>query len=136
MSLLFLLSQIDLKNVKMALNELIWVDAMHEELNQFEKLGVWKLVELPKGKRSLDMRWVYRNKQDDSGVIVHNKARLMVCGFRQIEGLDYTEVYAPVACLEAIQIFLAYASYKNFTGLPNGCQDCLPVWQGEGRNLC
>ncbi|KAL7587106.1 hypothetical protein Lser_V15G36039 [Lactuca serriola] len=78
------------KNVEMALNETSWVDAMHEELNQFEKLGVWKLVDLPKGKRALDTRWVYRNKQDDSGVIVRNKARLVVCGFRQIEGLDYT----------------------------------------------
>ncbi|KAI3515632.1 hypothetical protein L1887_14533 [Cichorium endivia] len=67
------------------------------------------------GKKSLDTRWVFRNKQDDSGVIVRNKARLVVYGFRQIEGLDYTEVYAPVARLEAIRIFLAYASYMNFT---------------------
>ena len=73
------------------------------------------MVELPKGKKSLDTRWVYRNKQDDSGVIVRNKARLVVCGFRQVEGLDYTEVYAPVARLEAIRIFLVYASYMNFT---------------------
>ncbi|KAI3691559.1 hypothetical protein L2E82_49924 [Cichorium intybus] len=68
-----------------------------------------------RGKKSLDTRWVFRNKQDDSGVIVRNKACLVVRGFRQIEGLDYTEVYAPVARLEAIRIFLAYASYMNFT---------------------
>ena len=88
---------------------------MHEELIQFEKLGVWKLVELSKGKKSLDMRWVFRNKQDDCGVIERNKARLVVCGFKQIEGLDYTYVYALVARLEAICIFLAYASYMGFT---------------------
>ncbi|KAJ0622951.1 putative RNA-directed DNA polymerase [Helianthus annuus] len=88
---------------------------MHEELNQFEKLGVWKLVKLPKGKRKLGTRWVFRNKQDSAGVIVRNKARLVVQGFRQIEGLDYDEVYAPVARLEAIRIFLAYASYMGFT---------------------
>ena len=88
---------------------------MHEELNQFQKLKVWQLVELPKWKKSLDTRWVFRNKQDDSGVIVRNKARLVVRGFRQIEGLDYTEVYAPVARLEAIRIFLAYASHMGFT---------------------
>ncbi|KAI3494633.1 hypothetical protein L1887_40550 [Cichorium endivia] len=99
----------------MALNEPSWVDAMHEELNQFEKLNVWQLVELPEGKKALDTRWVFRNKKDDSGVIVRNKARLVVRGFRQIEGLDYTEVYAPVARLEAIRIFLAYASYMKFT---------------------
>ena len=109
------LSQIEPKNFSMALNEPSWVDAMHEELHQFEKLKVWNLVELPKGKKSLDTRWVFRNKQDDSGVIVRNKARLVVRGFRQIEGLDYTEVYAPVARLEAIRIFLAYASYMKFT---------------------
>ena len=78
-------------------------------------LRVWQLVELPKGKKSLDMRSVFRNKQDDSGVIVRNKAQLVVHGFRQIEGLDYIEVYASVACLEAIRIFLAYASYMGFT---------------------
>ncbi|KAJ0817027.1 putative RNA-directed DNA polymerase [Helianthus annuus] len=88
---------------------------MHEELNQFEKLGVWKLVKLPAGKRKLGTRWVFRNKQDSAGVIVRNKARLVVQGFRQIEGLDYDEVYAPVARLEAIRIFLAYASYMGFT---------------------
>ena len=99
----------------MALNKPSWVDAMHEELNQFKKLGVWKLVELPKGKKSLDTRWVFRNKQDDCGVIVRNKEHLVVRGFRKIEELDYTKVYAPVARLEAIRIVLAYASYMGFT---------------------
>ncbi|XP_076884201.1 putative mitochondrial protein AtMg00820 [Bidens hawaiensis] len=101
--------------VDMALQELSWVDTMHEELNQFEKLKVWRLVELPAGKKSLDTRWVFRNKQDDTGVIVRNKARLVVRGFHQVEGLDYTEVYALVDRLEAIQFFLAYASYMGFT---------------------
>ncbi|KAJ0888369.1 putative RNA-directed DNA polymerase [Helianthus annuus] len=109
------LSQIEPKTIDIALQEPGWVDAMHEELNQFEKLGVWKLVKLPAGKRKLGTRWVFRNKQDSAGVIVRNKARLVVQGFRQIEGLDYDEVYAPVARLEAIRIFLAYASYMGFT---------------------
>ncbi|KAI3751321.1 hypothetical protein L2E82_22388 [Cichorium intybus] len=91
------ISQIEPKTIKMALNEPRWVDAMHEELNQFEKLNLWQLVELPEGKKALDIRWVFRNKQDDSGVIERNKACLVVRGFRQIEGLDYMEVYAPVA---------------------------------------
>ncbi|XP_052627206.1 uncharacterized protein LOC128133719 [Lactuca sativa] len=88
------ISQIEPKPVDMVLNEPSWVEAMHDELNQFEKLGVWKLVELPKGKKSLDTHWVFRNKQNDSGVIVRNKARLVVRGFRQVDGLDYIEVYA------------------------------------------
>ena len=53
------ISQIERKNVEMALNEPSWVDAMHDEINQFERLGVWKLVEFPKGKKSLDTRWVF-----------------------------------------------------------------------------
>ena len=67
-----------------------------------------------KGKEILDMCWIFRNKQDDNRVIVQNKDRLVVRGFRQIEFLDYTEVYAFVAHLEAICIFLAYASYMGF----------------------
>ncbi|XP_076950820.1 uncharacterized protein LOC143623906 [Bidens hawaiensis] len=74
----------------MALQEPSWVDAMDEELNQFDKLNVWKLVELPKGKKSLDMRWVFRNKQDDTRVIVRNKSRLVVRGFRQRGTIDQT----------------------------------------------
>ncbi|XP_076886642.1 uncharacterized protein LOC143536575 [Bidens hawaiensis] len=109
------ISQIEPISVDMTLQEPSWVGAMHEKLNQFDKLNVWKLVELPSGKKSLDTRWVFSNKQDDTGVIVINKARLVVRGFRQVEGLDYTEVYAPVARLEAIRIFLAYASYMGFT---------------------
>ncbi|XP_076957687.1 uncharacterized protein LOC143633230 [Bidens hawaiensis] len=76
------ISQIEPYSVEMALQEPSWVDAMHEELNQFEKLKVWRLIELPKGNKALDMRWVFRNKQDDSGVIVRNKAQLVVRGFR------------------------------------------------------
>lgn len=99
----------------MELNEPSLVDVLHEELHQFEKLGVWQLVELPKGKDSLDTRWVYRNKQDHFRVIMCDKAWLAVRGFWKIECLDYTKVYAPVAFLDAILIFIAYASYMNFT---------------------
>ncbi|XP_076910732.1 uncharacterized protein LOC143568429 [Bidens hawaiensis] len=101
---------IEPKSVEMALQDPSWVDAMHEELNQFEKLKVWRLVELPVGKKTLDTNWVFHNKQNDNGVIVRNKARLVVRDFCQVESLDYTEVYALVALLESIWIFLAYAS--------------------------
>ncbi|KAD6454716.1 hypothetical protein E3N88_09422 [Mikania micrantha] len=70
---------------------------------------------MPKGKLPIGTRRVFRNKRDDSGVIIRNKARLVVHGFYQQEGIDYEEVFAPVARLEAILIFLAYASYMNFT---------------------
>ncbi|KAD5802663.1 hypothetical protein E3N88_14023 [Mikania micrantha] len=109
------ISQVEPMNVKMALKESSWVEAMQEELMQFQKLKVWNLVPLPKGKLPIETKWVFRNKRDDSGVIIRNKARLVVQGFYQQEGIDYEEVFAPVARLEAIRIFLAYASYMNFT---------------------
>lgn len=58
-------------------------------------------------------RWVYKNKLDESGAVLRNKARLVAKGYSQLEGIDYDETYAPVARMEAICIFLAYASHKN-----------------------
>ena len=72
------------------------------------------MVDKPKSAKVIGTRWVLRCKKDDHGIIVRNKARLVVQGFRQVEGLDYNEVFAPVAQLEAIRIFLAYASFKKF----------------------
>jgi hypothetical protein len=75
---------------------------------------VWDLVSAPKGKKALGTRWVFRNKVDEDGVVIRNKARLVVQGYLQSEGIDYDETFAPVARLEAIRIFLAYAAHKNF----------------------
>ncbi|KAD3336888.1 hypothetical protein E3N88_32407 [Mikania micrantha] len=108
------LDGVEPRTVTEALKEESWVDAMQEELLQFKKLGVWKLVDRPKGAKVIGTRWVLWCKKDDHGIIVRNEARLVVQGFRQIEGLDYNEVFAPVARLEAIRIFLAYASFKKF----------------------
>ncbi|KAF5768457.1 putative RNA-directed DNA polymerase [Helianthus annuus] len=113
-SLCCFISQIEPRTYKEALTEDSWVNAMQEELNQFEKLKVWKLVDLPEGHRKINTKWVFKCKRDDRGVVVRNKARLVVQGFSQQEGIDFTEVYAPVARLEAIRIFLAFASWKNF----------------------
>ncbi|GJX49959.1 putative ribonuclease H-like domain-containing protein [Tanacetum coccineum] len=75
---------------------------------------VWILVDLPYGKKVIGTKWVYRNKKDERGVVVRNKARLVAQGHRQEEGIDYDEVFAPVARIEAIMIFLAFASYMGF----------------------
>ncbi|GJZ87428.1 putative ribonuclease H-like domain-containing protein, partial [Tanacetum coccineum] len=71
-------------------------------------------IDLPYGKKAIGTKWVYRNKKDERGVVVRNKARLVAQGHRQEEGIDYDEVFAPVARLEAIRIFLAFASYMGF----------------------
>ncbi|GJZ66839.1 putative ribonuclease H-like domain-containing protein [Tanacetum coccineum] len=97
-----------------ALEDESWVDAMQEELLQFKIQKVWILVDLPYGKKAIGTKWVYRNKKDKRGVVVRNKARLVAQGHRQEEGIDYDEVFAPVARIEAIRIFLAFASYMGF----------------------
>ncbi|KAI3744642.1 hypothetical protein L1987_57730 [Smallanthus sonchifolius] len=107
-------SQLELKNVKEALADNCWIEAMQDELSQFQKLHVWDLVDLPRGVHPIVTRWVFKCKTDDHHVVGKNKARLVVQGFYQQEDLDYTEVYAPVARLDAIQLFLAYASYVGF----------------------
>ncbi|GJY75891.1 putative ribonuclease H-like domain-containing protein [Tanacetum coccineum] len=109
------LSQIEPKKVTRALEEESWVEAMQEELLQFKLLNVWTLVDLPYGKKAIGSKWVFRNKKDQRGIVVRNKARLVAQRHRQEEGIDYDEVFAHVARIEAIRLFLAYASYMNFT---------------------
>ncbi|GJY41722.1 putative ribonuclease H-like domain-containing protein [Tanacetum coccineum] len=72
------------------------------------------LVDLPYGKKAIGTKWVYKNKKDERGVVVRNKARLVAQGHRQEEGIDYDEDFAPMARIEAIRIFLAIASYMGF----------------------
>nr|GEW76170.1 putative ribonuclease H-like domain-containing protein [Tanacetum cinerariifolium] len=72
------------------------------------------LADLPYGKRAIDTKWVYKNKKDERGIVVRNKARLVAQGHTQEEGIDYEEVFAPVARIEAIRLFLAYTSFMGF----------------------
>ncbi|KAJ9546465.1 hypothetical protein OSB04_019008 [Centaurea solstitialis] len=109
------LSNIEPTRVSDALQDSDWVMAMQEELNQFEALKVWRLVKLPDLKSVIDTKWLFKNKRDANNIIVRNKARLVAKGYRQQEGIDYDETFAPVARLEAIRMFLAYAAYKDFT---------------------
>nr|GEZ28012.1 hypothetical protein [Tanacetum cinerariifolium] len=97
-----------------ALKDPSWIKAMHEELLQFKMQKVWILVDLQYGKRGIGTKWVYRNKKDEKGIVVRNKARLVAQGHTQEEGIDYKEVFAPVARIEAIRLFLAYASFMGF----------------------
>jgi hypothetical protein len=71
------------------------------------------LVERPNDYNVIGTKWVFKNKQDQDGIVVRNKARLVAQGYTQVEGLDYDETYAPVARLEAIRILLAYACAHN-----------------------
>ncbi|GJS84566.1 putative ribonuclease H-like domain-containing protein [Tanacetum coccineum] len=102
------------KKVIQALKDPSWIEAMQDELLQFKLQKVWTLVDLPNGKRAIGTKWVYRNKKDERGIVIKNKARLVAQGYTQEEGIDYDEVFAPVARIEAIRLFLAYASFKDF----------------------
>ncbi|GJX99429.1 retrovirus-related pol polyprotein from transposon TNT 1-94 [Tanacetum coccineum] len=108
------LSQIEPTKVAKALNDSAWVEAMQEELQQFKLQKVWILVDLPKGKRAIGTKWIFRNKKDEKGIMIRNKARLVVKGYTQEEGIDYDEVFSPVARIEAIRLFLAYAYFMGF----------------------
>ncbi|KAJ9538151.1 hypothetical protein OSB04_030884, partial [Centaurea solstitialis] len=102
-------------DVWQALTDPDWVIAMQEELAEFERNKVWRLVERPWGKTIIGLKWILRNKTDENNLIIRNKARLVAKGYHQQEGIDYDETYAPVARIEAIRIFLAYAAHKNMT---------------------
>ena len=93
-----------------------WLDAMHEELHNFEHNKVWTLVERPthKNVNIIGTKWIFKNKQDANGIVICNKARLVTQGYSQKEGIDYGETFAPVARLESIHMLLAYASHHNF----------------------
>nr|GEZ01845.1 copia protein [Tanacetum cinerariifolium] len=75
---------------------------------------VWTLVDLPNEKRAIGTKWVFRNKKDERGIMIRNKARLIDQGHTQEEKIDYNEVFSPAARIEAIRLFIAYASFKDF----------------------
>ncbi|GJT62166.1 putative ribonuclease H-like domain-containing protein [Tanacetum coccineum] len=102
------------KKVIQALTDPSWIEAMQDELLQFKLQKVWTLVDLPYGKRAIGTKWVYINKKGDRGIVVRNKARLVVQGYTQEEGIDYDKVFSPVARIEAIRLFFAYASFMGF----------------------
>jgi hypothetical protein len=105
-------SSIEPYSLEDALRDSDWVVVMQEELNNFTRNEVWHLVPRP-NQNVVGTKWVFRNKQDEHGVVTRNKAWLFAKGYSQVEGLDFDETYAPVARLESIRILLAYATYHG-----------------------
>nr|GEX63155.1 retrovirus-related Pol polyprotein from transposon TNT 1-94 [Tanacetum cinerariifolium] len=91
-----------------------WVDAMQEELNQFSRNKFWTLVPLPYGKMIIGSKWIFKNKRDETCIVIKDKARLVAQGYKQEKGIDYDKTFVLVARLEAIRIFFAFATYMNF----------------------
>nr|GEY00105.1 hypothetical protein [Tanacetum cinerariifolium] len=97
-----LLSFIDPANVAEALRDADWVSAMQEELDQFAIFKVWRLVPRPEGKSVIKTKWIFKNKKDESSLVIRNKARLVAVGYSQQEGIDYDETFAPTTFLNGI----------------------------------
>jgi hypothetical protein len=87
---------------------------MEDELDQIEKNNTWEMVHRPEDKNVIGSKWIFKNKLNEQGQVVRSKVRLVCKGYAQIEGLDFDEIFSPVARLEAIIMFLAYACHKRF----------------------
>ncbi|GJX90117.1 retrovirus-related pol polyprotein from transposon TNT 1-94 [Tanacetum coccineum] len=102
----------ELKTIKEVMGDSEWTKAMQEELHQFNKLQVWELVDKPFGKNIIKLKWLWKNKKDEDQTVICNKARLVSKGYFQEEGINFEESFTPVARLEAVRIFVAYAAQK------------------------
>ncbi|GJZ45537.1 retrovirus-related pol polyprotein from transposon TNT 1-94 [Tanacetum coccineum] len=109
------LSKVEPKNFKSAITEDCWFQAMQDEIHEFDRLQVWELVPQPDYVMIIALKWIYKVKLDENGDVLKNKAQLVAKGYRQEEGIDFEELFAPVACIEAIRIFIANAASKNMT---------------------
>nr|GFA83149.1 retrovirus-related Pol polyprotein from transposon TNT 1-94 [Tanacetum cinerariifolium] len=107
------LTSVEPKTYKDALTQSCWIEDMQEELNEFERLEVWELVPRPDKVMVITLKWIYKVKLDELGGILKNNSCLVARGYRQEEGIDFEELFASVAILEAIRIFLAYVAQKN-----------------------
>ncbi|GKC49705.1 retrovirus-related pol polyprotein from transposon TNT 1-94 [Tanacetum coccineum] len=108
-------STMEPKNVNEAMTDPAWIESMQEELLQFKRLDVWVLVPPSDNIKPFTLKWLFKNKHDEENTVIRNKTRLVVRGYRQEEGIDFEESFTSVARMEAIRIFLAYATHKSFT---------------------
>nr|GFA95260.1 hypothetical protein [Tanacetum cinerariifolium] len=86
-----------------------------EELHQFDRLDVWELVDKPLCTNVINLKWLWKNKRDEENIVIRNKSRLVAKGYAQKEGVDFEESFTLVARLEAVRLFIAYATHKSFT---------------------
>jgi hypothetical protein len=108
--------------------EIEWRQGCHEEIQSLLTNETWELVPLPPGKKVLGVKWVFKIKRHADGKIERFKVRLVVKGFGQREGIDFTEVYAPVSQHSTLRILLAVAGHYGFALHHIGHQNCLPTW--------
>ena len=100
------LSQVEPMKVKEALQDESWVEAMHDELLQFQRNDVWTLVLRPEGEHIIGTKWIFHNRTDEEGNVIRNKAQLIAQGYSQMEGVDYDEKFASVAVWSPLEFSL------------------------------
>ncbi|GKF83691.1 retrovirus-related pol polyprotein from transposon TNT 1-94 [Tanacetum coccineum] len=91
-----------------------WIEAMPEELHQFDRLQVWELIDKPFGKNVIKLNWLWKNKKDEDQTVIRNKARLVAKRYAENLGIDFEKSFAPVSRLEVVCIFISYAAHKSF----------------------
>nr|GFA60961.1 Gag-Pol polyprotein [Tanacetum cinerariifolium] len=94
------------KNIKEAMADSVWIESMQEELHQFDRLDVWKLVDRPLCINVINLKWLWKNKRDEENTVIRNKSRLVAKGYAQKEGVNFVESFAPVARLEAEEVYV------------------------------
>nr|GEU85881.1 retrovirus-related Pol polyprotein from transposon TNT 1-94 [Tanacetum cinerariifolium] len=108
-------STIEPKTIKKAMSDHNWIESMQDEQHQFERLDVWELVPRPDGNNIITVKWLWKNKSDAKNIVIRNKSRLVVKGYKQEKGIDFEESFAPVSHLQAVRIFVTFAAHKNIT---------------------
>nr|GFC51075.1 Gag-Pol polyprotein [Tanacetum cinerariifolium] len=98
-----------------AMADSAWIESMQEKLYQFDRLDVWEVVDRPLCTNVINLKWLWKNKRDEENTVIRNKSRLAAKEYAQKEGVDFEESFAPVARLEAVRLFIAYAAHKSFT---------------------
>ena len=108
------LSQVEPTKVEDAFQDESWVEAMHDELLQFQRNDVQTLVPRSEGEHIIGTKWIFRNKTDDEGNVIRNKAHLVALGYSHMEGVDFDETFALVARMKSIKVLLALACHLKF----------------------
>ena len=88
-----------------------WRSAMDEEMQSIADNRTWELTELPPGHRAIGLKWVYKLKKDAHGAVVKRKARLVAKGYVQVQGVDFEDVFAPVARMDSVRVLIALAAH-------------------------
>nr|GFC48226.1 Gag-Pol polyprotein [Tanacetum cinerariifolium] len=107
-------SRTEPKNIKEAMADSAWIESMQEELHQFDRLDIWELVDRPLCTNVINLKWLWKNKRDEENIVIRNKSRLVAKVYAQKEGVEFEESFAPIARLEAVRLFIAYAAHKSF----------------------